>query len=44
MTGDITKLDEELFLNPVSLAPQDFLSAFVDMIFLIHLISFNQLI
>ena len=30
---DITKLDKELFHNFVSLAPQDFLSAFVEIIF-----------
>ena len=33
MIRDITKLDKELFHNFVSLAPQDFLSAFVKIIF-----------
>ena len=44
MIGDITKLDEELFHNIVSLVPHGFLSALVEMIFLVHLIPFNQLI
>ena len=40
--GDITKLIKGLFHNHASLAPQDFLFAFADMIFLVHLMSLNQ--